>query len=283
MNELKHIIAIALLGLSVAGCSKPTTTPPSAPPMKVALPDKELMLTISRKAIETRLPDVRFADLELHDLAYRWSIENAHTNEQFQLNFRVRGSKRKEKEDGETVFKVNTVGVDIGIDGRIDKPGVSKGVQMFRSSAMKRLDGMGIQSSPVWGDPFYPVKLSAPLPVPSKDNLKEIAFMAMRRFLPNVDIYSLVLRDASFIEMHNPEDDIEHSGFWLTFWITNSVVVTETDREIIVKREKITVQIDTNGQVNAKGVLKSPGNSTHYKHNLEGRTNTFHGTAYRHP
>jgi hypothetical protein len=265
---MKHIIAIAILGLSLTGCAKQSEVSPSTPPAQVTLPNRERMLDISRKAIATRLPDVQFANLKLRNLAYRWNIEdtNAYTNEQFNLDFRVIGSKRKEEEDGETVFQVDTVDVDIELDGRIDKAGVGKGFQTFRSSRMKMLDFMSSQGGPVWGDPFYPIELTTPLPVPDRNNLKRIAFTAIRRFKPTVDTSGLILRSASFVEMHSPEDDVEHSGFWLTFWITNSVDITETDREIRVNREEITVQIDANGQVYAKTVSKSPSSSTHYKH-----------------
>jgi hypothetical protein len=269
MKEMKHIIAIVILGLSITGCAKQSEESPSTPPARVTLPNRELMLEISRKAIATRLPNMQFADLELRNLSYRWSMEdtNAYTNEQFNLDFRVIGSRRKEKEDGETVFKVDTVDVDIDLDGRIDKAGVGKGIQTFRSSSMKMRDCTSSQGGPVWGDPFYPIELTTPLPVPDRNNLTRIAFTAIRRFKPDVDTSSLELRSASFAEMHSPEDDLEHSGFWLTFWITNSVDVTENDREIKLNREEISVQIETNGQVRAKAVRRSPGSSTHYKHN----------------
>lgn len=267
---MKHIVAMILLGLLLAGCSKQSTTP-ITPPAKVTLPDKDLMLRISREAIAIRLPDLQFDNLELRDVAYRWYIDdlNQYTHEGFNIDFRVKGSKRQEEEDGETVFKIDTIGVDIEPNGQIGKGGVSKGTDTFTSEDERISRHSSFQSGPVWGEPFIPIKLDVPPPCPDRDNLKQIALRAIRRFQPTVDTNDLVIRSASFFDIKRPEYKVEHVGLSVTFWVDSTVRTNITQREVIVDREEIEVHISTNGQVSANGVRKSPGSRSYNRSALQ--------------
>lgn len=84
-----------LLLIYASGCSKVPEGP--TPPENVTIPDKQLLMNISRQAIARQLPDISFTNLELRDISYSWSSGDLiqYTNEQFSVDFRVKNSKRK--------------------------------------------------------------------------------------------------------------------------------------------------------------------------------------------
>jgi hypothetical protein len=178
----------------------------------------------------------------------------------------VKGSKRQDEEDGATIFEVDSVDVTIELDGRIGKGGVSRQIETFRSADLKSSSSLSCKCGPIWGEPFYPVKLNTPLRKSDRAGLREIAVKAVSRFLPTVKAKELVLRSASFDYLSNPEDGIESEGFWVHFWIKRSVRISETKTETKIDRDEITVFIKPTGEVDRDGVTKSPASGTYYKH-----------------
>lgn len=251
-----HLCALCILISLVFGCSRTST-----PPAKVTIPDKQLLLEIARLAIAKRLPDVAFENLEPRYFAYRWYIEDlyGYTNDSFSVDFRVKNSKKRVDDVDGPFFKIKTVEVEVGIDGQIGKGGVSKGTETFRSEDLRASSGFSAQGGPVWGTPFYPLKLKSPPPYPNRRDLVEISLRAIRRFLPRVKTDDLVLRSASYTDMNCPEQQAVYVGFDTTFWLGSSVHTNITQHEVIVEPEEIIVRISTNGQVTARDVRKARG------------------------
>jgi LysM repeat protein len=255
-NRFIHFCAFCILFSLVSGCSRTST-----PPAKVTIPDKQLLLEIARLAIAKRLPDVAYENLEPRCFAYRWYIDelNRYTNDSFSVDFRVKNSKKRVDDIGGSLFKIETVEVDVGNDGQIGKGGVSRGTETFRSEDLRASSGFSAQGEPVLGTPFYPLKLKSPPPCPSRRDLVEISLRAIRRFLPRVKTDDLVLRSASYTDMNCPEQQAVYAGFNTTFGLGSSVHTNITQHEVIIEQEEITVTISTNGQVTARGVPKARG------------------------
>ena len=276
-NVGSRCCAVIVVCVMLLGCSTPLQTQESTlaaeaahaptPAREVTVPDRSLLLQISEKAIATRLPSVPFDSLELSTLAYWYSVDDLDrfTSEHFYVGFRVKGSSREVIEEGETVFKIDTVGVDIELDGKINERGIRRGTETFRSPDMKAEDCVSIEGGPGWGDSFCPMPINGLLPKPDRENLKRIALQAIGWFLPSVDTSDLELRNASFVDVRRPEEETERPAFWLTFWAVGSVQKIETVRETKIKYEEFSVQIEENGQVLPEGVTRSPRESTHYK------------------
>ena len=287
-----------LLLIYVSGCSKVPEDP--TPPENVTIPDKQLLMNISRQAIARQLPDISFTNLELRDISYSWSSGDLiqYTNERFSVDFRVKNSKRKTDEDGEGEFRIDGVRINVETDGQIARGGVSKTIETYRSNNEGMSSLISSQGGPIWGEPFYPVKLNSPLPRPDRSDLLRISLRAIHRFLPSVNTNDLVVLNASFYDINRPEDKVKYVSFGTTFWLRSSIRTNITKHEVILDREEVTVQISTNGQVSAKEVHKSEG-STRYNRDalpgpwrtptsqdsiqtnpIEPQTNTFTGPTY---
>lgn len=259
-----------LLGFLLSGCSKPI--PVHFPPP--AAPNHGLLVRIAKEAIRTRLPSVRQEDLELRHLDYDYHLDdltNAAT-EEFDVTFRVMGSKRKTQEGGTTIFEVDSVDVTVELDGRIGKGGVNSGIEKFRSPDLKLNSSFSSTGKPIWGEPFYPVKLDTPLPKPDLVQLKKIGISAVSLYFPQIAAKDLELRRASFDYMSSPEDGVQSEGFWVYFWIKPSLRITETETETKIAVDEITVFISPTGEVRRENVLKSPSGGTYYKQGAAPKT-----------
>ncbi len=274
-----------LLFIYTSGCSKLPEGP--TPPENVTIPDKQLLVNISRQALARRLPDISFTNMDLRNISYSWYIGDLdlYTNEQFSVDFRVKNSKRKTDEDGESEFRIDGVTINVETDGRIARGGVSKTIETYRSNNEGMSNLISSQGGPIWGEPFYPVKINSPLPCPNSSDLIRISLRAIHRFMPTVNTNDLIIRNASFHDINHPEDKVKYVGFGTIFWLRGSIRTNITEHEVIIDREEVTVQISTNGQVSAKGVHKSEGSTRYNRDALPGpwRTPTSQDSIQTNP
>ena len=290
-SKVSRIIAIVAVTLSMLGIvgflilrsqrRSGTVAVSGKPPTR---PDLKLLLDIARRAIATRLPDTQLDNLELNSLSYRWSAPDElfdDVREDFSVDFRVQNSRTEVERDGKMLITYKGIDVDISPDGKIEKGGVSKQTETYDPTWPEKLDLAALQDEspqvrrtthgePVWGDPFYPLGLPEPLVKPSREQLASIARAAIAECLRDVSLDDLDLADFGYYKFLMP--GIPTDGmFSVEYRVQSSVERVETDTEINVRYDVVSVLIAENGTVKEGDVSVRPGDGTYYKHGKASR------------
>lgn len=154
-------IAVLFVGaLTIVSCAKHEATLP----VHIDTADVPLLREISLAAIAERIPSMSHDRLKYEHTTYHLYRDHfvEGTNEMFSVEFRVVDSMREVERDGENVFEVDSISAEIQPDGRIDDGGVGSNTTRYLTADLNPLQARGSTTSPVWGDPFYPVTLESP-------------------------------------------------------------------------------------------------------------------------
>ena len=260
---MKIHVVIAVIGLFGAGCVDQSGIEHDAPTRSFVL-DEHLLMEISREAIAARLPDVPYDDLEVRDIRYEWLA--GEEDELYWVRYRVRSSKRRVEEGGETLYAIDYVSVNIQPNGQIPRAGVSMQTDTYRAEDENLSSRVSFEFSPVFGEPFTPVPLNSRLPYPDRDHLERIALQAIRDYQPNIDADNLVLRSVSFGVMYRPEQEVQYALYSLTFSTNQPASIVKEGRGMPDNmKAAVIVGIDRDGEVIPDGV------QIYFESELEGR------------
>ena len=228
---------------------------------KLILPEKDLLLKISRIALTKRVPSVDLDDLACKSIIYSWSNDDFDSNidEDFLVSFIVKSSIK-----GNGPVSVNILTVNIETDGEIRKDSIFTEFCVFSDDSLQeQVSSTG--ESVFKGGSFYPIALKGLLAKPDVVVVNKCAIEAIKKYLPKVDFADVDMINISYSDEYDNYRKDSSALFTLSLLVKSTFVKKEKESSIDYFYDEICMHMTTDGVVSSRSISMFSGYSIIYK------------------